>query len=115
MYLVLLFSAYFQAGFAETSNIVAVCWGDLSGANNPPDLAIIRHLEDLPLYVEVVLNIPVVGKRVQEFIVFLQSHEFSRPLKIHLVGQSLGAHVSGMAGMYYQQETSHLLDRITGL
>ena len=72
--LLLNFLDYLKAGFAAQANIIAVDWGKLSGAFSPVDLSLIGDLEDLPLYAEVVKNVPVVGKRIQEFIVFLQDN-----------------------------------------
>jgi len=106
---------YLKAGFAATANVIAVDWGKLSGALSPVDLSLIGDLEDLPLYAEVVKNVPVVGKRIQEFIVFLQDNgKISGPEQVHLVGQSLGAHISGFAGLYYREVKNAKLDRITG-
>jgi len=106
---------YLNAGFANTTNVIAVDWGKLSGIDTPVDLSIIGKLEQLPLYVKVVDNVPVVGKRIQEFITFLQDNEkISGPGQVHLVGQSLGAHISGYAGKFYKNVTNTKLDRITG-
>jgi len=105
-----------QQGFARNSNIITTDWGDLSGfaANIPwPPLAVIATL---PLYIGARWNVPRVGKRIQEFITFLEVNEkISGPEAVHLVGHSLGAHVSGMAGMYYAQNTSTKLARISGM
>jgi len=92
-----------------------VDWGKLSGASTPLSPLFDGLLEELPLYILVVKNVPVVGKRIQEFLVFLQSIEkLSGPGQVHLVGQSLGAHVSGFAGQYYESATGSKLARITG-
>jgi len=72
-------------------------------------------LGELQLYIDVVGNVPVVGKRLQEFLVFLQTiQKLAGPDQIHLVGQSLGAHVSGFAGQFYQNATHFKIARITG-
>ena len=107
--------AYLKAGFSHHSNIIAVDWGMLS-ANKadilwPP----VQIISKLPAYIAARINVPTVGKRLQEFISFLQSNgKISNPDNVHLVGHSLGAHVSGMAGMYYHQNTTSLLGRISG-
>jgi len=86
---------YLKAGFAATANIIAVDWEKLSGSWSPIDLSLIGDLEDLPLYAEVMKNVPVVGKRIQEFIVFLQDNgKLSGPEQVHLVGQGIGANIS---------------------
>ncbi len=108
-------TAYLEAGFPKNSNIIAVDWGKLSGTEMNLDMALVQNLESLPLYNAVVPNVPVVGRRLAEFLVFLQKNgELSGPDRVHLIGHSLGAHVSGMAGMYYNQTTGTALGRITG-
>ena len=112
----LFFPAYLKAGFSHHSNIIAVDWGMLS-ANKadilwPP----VQITAALPTYITARTNVPKVGKRLQEFIFFLQDNgKISNPKSVHLVGHSLGAHISGMAGMYYHQNTTSLLGRISGL
>jgi len=111
-------NAYLQAGFANTTNLIVVNWGKLSSAKNnePFPIPVVGAILDLPLYKEAVDNVYVVGKRVQEFLVWLESNKFLTPggESIHLLGQSLGAHVSGMAGHYYKNVTRKRIHRITG-
>ena len=91
-------------------------WGKLSAASAFLDLTFVKNLLDVPLYAVVVQNVPVVGRRIQEFLVFLQNNKLvAGPENIHLIGQSLGAHVSGMAGMYYKQNTTKSVERLTGI
>jgi len=92
-----------------------VDWGKLSGSLALIDPVLLLNLEQLPLYRQVVKNVPIVGKRLQQFIVLLQNNYYNLVSgDIHLIGQSLGAHVSGYAGMYYTEVTEAKLDRITG-
>jgi len=107
--------AYLRAGFASNANIVIIEWGHLSGnkatiPNTFVDLFIIN------LYSNVKSNAPVVGKRVFEFIQFLESSGLLPlgPESVHIVGQSMGAHIAGIAGLHYNQATGKLIGRITG-
>lgn len=107
--------AYLQAGYAETHNIIVVNWGKLSSAAGSIDVPIVGQITALPLYIDVLSNVPIVGKRVQEFVSFLQSNALlSSGENVRLVGQSLGSHVSGYAGQFYQAETGTKFARITG-
>jgi hypothetical protein len=92
--------------------VIVVDWGKMSGNLNgaTSDLALAL------LYPTVKANVDIVGRRVQEFISFLESNGQLKdgPQNVHLVGQSLGAHIFGMAGFYYKQATSNFIGRITG-
>jgi len=107
--------AYLRAGFASTANIIVVDWGELSG-NKAKIPAFGAELFILNLYSTVKDRIDIVGNRLKEFIVFLSSNGFlpNGPSSIHLVGQSMGAHVSGSAGMLFKRATGSLIGRITG-
>ena len=105
-------TAYLRAGFASSANIIIVDWGKLSGSVDPPtsDLAVAL------LYPTVKANVEVVGKRIQEFITMLNKNGklLQGPENVHLIGQSLGAHIMGMAGRYFTQVSSAYIGRITG-
>jgi pimeloyl-ACP methyl ester carboxylesterase len=75
-------------------------------------------------YLLVVKNsIPIVAQRVADFIGFLRANNYTTPNKIHVVGHSLGAHVSGLTGKLVQEgvysnndtQTLNKIGRISGL
>jgi len=109
------FSAYLNNGFTSTGNIVAVDWGDLSGATAPTfTIPIVSKLAELPEYIAAVHNVKTVGKRISDFLIFLIHKGEASADRVHLIGQSLGAHASGFAGSTFTASTSNLLARITG-
>ncbi|ODN02431.1 Pancreatic triacylglycerol lipase [Orchesella cincta] len=62
------------------------------------------------------VNADLIGKRVGEFIVFLINHGvLTDPTRVHLVGFSLGAQISGIAGQHAKHYTGRPIQRITGL
>ena len=63
-------------------NVIIVGWGP--GA-------------ELPDYPKAVANTRIVGKQVEMLITLLQTKGLSLS-KVHLIGHSLGAHISGYAG-----------------
>lgn len=73
-------------------NVVLVDWEPLGKPNVEGDM------EGL-FYRLAVSNVPVVGKRVGEFIQFLIENGVVGSLRdVHIIGFSLGAHVAGNAG-----------------
>jgi len=63
-----------------------------------------------------VKNVPLVGKRVGEFVHFLMQNGAVKSLEqIHLLGFSLGSHVSGNAGNTLRELTGQIPARISGL
>lgn len=58
-------------------------------------------------------NTESLGKFLGEFLVKLSDHIDME--KLHLIGHSLGAQISGEAGRQYQEKTDKLLPRITAL
>jgi hypothetical protein len=112
-----MFPAYLKAGFGRAANIIIVEWGPLSGNKAPPPIITqLALLKALPLYIQTSSNVYVVGKRVQEFISFLSStgNLEAGPSKVHLVGQSLGAHVMGMAASNFKTDSGSFIGRVTG-
>jgi len=107
--------AYLDNGFTSSSNIIAVDWGKLSGATAPAfPIPLASTLAQLPQYVAVVQNVPVVGERIADFLVFLAANNKTSADKMHLVGHSLGAHASGYAGTEFKKQTNIPINRITG-
>jgi len=73
-------------------------------------------MDNAALYPMVVNSVNSVGDRVAEFIVWLiQNKYLSSPAKVHMIGHSLGSHVSGRAGQVIQAANLPKLGRITGL
>lgn len=63
-------------------------------------------------------NLPIVWNRVAEFVEFLVDNRFTSLNNIHLIGHSLGAHVSGGAGSLIANQTKYngkKIGRISGL
>jgi len=108
-------NAYLTAGFASSSNIIVVDWGKLSG-NKAKIPAYFVDLFIVNLYAKVKDNVDVVGGRIYEFIRFLQNNGklAAGPQNVHIVGQSMGAHIAGAAGRDYQRATGVQIGRITG-
>ncbi|XP_054742095.1 pancreatic lipase-related protein 2-like [Anastrepha obliqua] len=86
--------AYFSKGYY---NIIAVDWSDKAQSLN---------------YAASVLRVPGVGKQVAGFIDFLYTDGGLSFESLHLIGHSLGAHVSGYAGKNVKYGR---IQQITGL
>ncbi|CAL8096647.1 unnamed protein product [Orchesella dallaii] len=91
--------------------VVIVDWGHLADGKFGPEAA--RAI----LYPFIVDNVADVGQYVANFIVFLKDNEALSSLdQVHILGFSLGAHVSGIAGWTVQNATDgEKVARITGL
>ncbi|XP_021968624.1 pancreatic lipase-related protein 2 isoform X2 [Folsomia candida] len=90
-------------------NVFVVDWGGLARPR-AGQLASVLY----PLVVE---NVPRVGEKVADFIVYLRSNDFISNLNlVHLIGFSLGAHVSAIAGNSVKRRMGgYKVGRITGL
>uniref|UniRef100_A0A8C6QRP8 Hepatic triacylglycerol lipase n=1 Tax=Nannospalax galili TaxID=1026970 RepID=A0A8C6QRP8_NANGA len=64
-------------------------------------------------YAVAVRNTRIVGQEVATLLLWLEESMQFSPSKVHLVGYSLGAHVSGFAGS--SMGSKHKIGRITGL
>lgn len=64
---------------------------------------------NLPNYVRAAANTRLIGKQLSMLIKGLQEHKGLNLTKVHIIGFSLGAHVSGFAGTELPG-----LSRITG-
>lgn len=97
-------------GSAVGYNVIVVDWGQLADPKFSGDAGNL-------FYGFAVKNVPLVGKRVGEFVYFLLNNgAVSGGLdQIHLLGFSLGSHVSGNAGNTIKQMTGSLIGRISGL
>jgi len=91
-------------------NVILVEWGKLSTPAVP------RRSQADVFYPVVVDNVPMVGENVAKFILFMLDNKIiSRLSQVHLLGFSLGAHVSGYAGEYINRKRQEKISRITGL
>ncbi|XP_064458351.1 inactive pancreatic lipase-related protein 1-like [Ornithodoros turicata] len=70
-----------------------------------------------PDYTTAVANSALVGRQVSLLLQRLKAlyPEAVHPQKVHLIGFSLGAHVSGFCGRHYFNETHQRIGRITAL
>jgi len=92
-------SAYAQAQRPE--NLIFVDWHELS-----------RQL----IYFRSANNTEKVGLRVAELLIFLRNSNYVQNLQdVHIVGFSLGAHCSGIAGHFAGEFLKEQIGRITGL
>lgn len=90
-------------------NVVVVDWGMLADPKFSGDAGNL-------FYGFAVKNVPLVGRRVGEFVLFLMKNGAVRSLdQVHLIGFSLGSHVSGNAGNTLKELTGQVPARITGL
>ncbi|CAL8110295.1 unnamed protein product [Orchesella dallaii] len=100
-----------KTGEAQGSsyNIVLVNWDQLSTPRIGDD-------PNMLLYRLAVNNVPVVGRRVGEFIQFLMQNGVIRNMdELHVIGFSLGAHVAGEAGNTLKELIGQVPSRVTGL
>jgi len=89
-------------------NYIALDWSKLGN----PNLAAL----DVTFYPIAAANTKIVGKRVGQFIQFLiENKMLSSSAKVHIIGHSLGGHVSGNAGKFVKQRKLPLVRRITAL
>lgn len=94
-------------------NIIVVDWGKLA---RPEPNDGIYMAPSYPIIVS--RSIPIVYGRVAEFIQFLIDKKYGSLDRIHLIGHSLGAHVSGGAGHVVRKNPANKerrIARITGL
>jgi len=93
----------------KTKNIICVDWSKLANSTLPPPIGLVQYLE-------VVQNIDIVGMKVASLVEFLIENKIiSSPKMVHLIGHSLGAHVSGAAGRALFNRTGMKVHRISGL
>ncbi|XP_034230284.1 phospholipase A1-like [Thrips palmi] len=90
-------NAYLGSG---AFNVIGVDWGALCPA---------------PLYFTSRVHVPVAGTRVGEMLTVMVQGGILDTDDLHLIGHSLGAHVSGLAGKKLFQDTGKRPKRITGL
>lgn len=88
-------------------NIIVVEWGALAS----PRPAILSSV----LYTQTTTNVPIVARRLSDFILFLRNNSMIALNNTYLIGHSLGAHVVGLAGRNVFLQTNQRIARITGL
>ncbi|OXA53318.1 Endothelial lipase [Folsomia candida] len=94
---------------AEGYNVLIVDWAPLA------DPKLSGNANFLLMYTFAVRNVQVVGQRVGEMVHFLrQNGGLESYKKVHIVGFSLGAHVSGNAGTTIFNLSGEKIPRITG-
>jgi pimeloyl-ACP methyl ester carboxylesterase len=102
---------FFLAAYLEHSdyNVICVDWGALA----QPQAG---HLASV-FYPIVVDNVPRVGEKVGDFILYLRANDFISNLNlVHIIGFSLGSHVSAVAGESVRRRMGGAkVGRITGL
>ncbi|CAG7786732.1 unnamed protein product, partial [Allacma fusca] len=94
-------------------NILIVDYGALGNAyiyyNRLNDLEIVN------CYNQATANTDRVGKRIAQFIAFLIEEDYTDLEKVHIIGHSLGAEVSGYAARYLIEFFDEKAARLTGL
>lgn len=90
-------NAYLGTG---SFNVIGVDWGALCPA---------------PLYITSRVHVPMAGDRVGEMLTTLVQGGILDVADLHVIGHSLGAHVSGLAGKKLFKDTGKRPARITGL
>jgi hypothetical protein len=82
-------NAFLQQGFSATHNIIIVDWGKLA---TPLDFTtwLLNHVKDPAqdkYYKNAVANVPKVGNRIAEFIMFLMTEKYLESLSdVHIIG-----------------------------
>ena len=66
-------------------------------------------------YSKAASNTRIVGRQVANFISSMITARLVEPSKIHLIGHSLGGHVSGYAGKWFYQMYDERIGRISAL
>ena len=98
-------SAYLTREADHSHNVIAVDWGKLA----TPAFGTLGTA----FYSSAVSNVKVVGQRLGDFISWLSNQSLIDVENTHLVGHSLGAHVSGWAGNTVTNLTGKTVGRIT--
>lgn len=94
----------------ENLNILVFDWGDGAKA----DITSVLHQEGI--YQHAVENVQTAGEILGDMITYLHNEGFLDIASgLHLVGHSLGAHVSGQAARQIYKNTQQLVWRISGL
>lgn len=71
-------------------------------------------LAEPPLYEQAVKNTGVVAVKTANLALFLISENATTIDKVHIIGHSLGAHVSGIVGQKLEEKLGQKPSRITG-
>jgi len=100
---------------APGNNYIIVDWGQLSGGTSGFTAISLTSTAALALYPLVILNVPIVGFRVADFLNFLGVNAGISAANVWIIGHSVGAHIAGYAGQVMQSTYSGNLSHITGL
>lgn len=101
-------TAFLKSGIK--GNFISVDWRKLSSPSDSND-----PFEFATGYLKAVKNIKVAGTRVSDFLIWLDTIGVLRPENVHLIGNSLGAQVAGLAGQLFCCKKDGLkISRVTG-
>ena len=80
--------AYLEANFASKANLICVDWGKLASPETTIPIPVLGDVVTLLSYKQAVQNVPVVGKRMQQFLLFLLSRGLLQGggKSVHLIG-----------------------------
>ena len=99
-------TAYLARDADHSYNIISVDWGKLATPEAGPASGL--------FYISAVDNVRRAGQRVGQFISWLYNQSLIDLESTHLVGHSLGSHVSGWAGDTIVNITGMQVGRISG-
>ncbi|CAG7786733.1 unnamed protein product [Allacma fusca] len=94
-------NAYLAAQKTLDKNVLIVDYGALGNAYITYDK--LTDVDITTCYIQAALNAAKVGTRIAEMIQFLILQGFAQLNNTHLIGHSLGSHVSGYAGHHLQK------------
>ena len=99
-------TAYLARDADHSYNVISVDWGKLATPNAGPASGL--------FYVAAAANVRRAGQRVGRFISWLYNQSLIDLESTHLLGHSLGSHISGWAGDTIVNITGMQVGRISG-